>query len=98
MQRSIVLDTAIFEAQKEASSGLQNIYFIDLTDALCQAEICWAVQGNEIMYRDNNHLTATFADHLAPLIENRLFAILGQANSHEEGRDQHRVNGEMNRP
>ena len=76
MQRSVVLNTAIFEVEKSSARDLQNIHFIDLTDALCRADVCWSIQGDEIMYRDNNHLTGSFADHLMPIIEKNLLAIL----------------------
>ena len=76
MPRSVVLDTTIFEAEKSGAHDRQNIHFIDLTETLCQADVCWSVQGDEIMYRDNNHLTGRFAAHLTPIIEKNLFAIL----------------------
>lgn len=38
---------------------------IDLSDAFCEEDLCRAVVGNVLAYRDTNHLTATFSDTLA---------------------------------
>ncbi len=47
---------------------------IDPNPWLC-ADTCPAVLGNAIVYRDANHLTAPFAESLAPLLAARLPAI-----------------------
>ena len=79
MARSVVLSPAIFEAERAAAQNLQNVHFIDLTEQLCQREVCWAVQKGEVMYRDDNHLTGTFADRLMPVLEAGLVPILGKS-------------------
>ena len=76
MDRSKSLDPAVFEAEKAGARDLPNIHFIDLTDQLCQRDGCWVVKRGVVMYRDNNHLTATFADSLMPLLESQLLPIL----------------------
>jgi hypothetical protein len=38
---------------------------IDLTDYYCTADFCPSVIGDVIVYRDTNHITATFAATLA---------------------------------
>jgi peptidoglycan/LPS O-acetylase OafA/YrhL len=76
MVRSEVLNPAIFEAEKAGARGLRNVHFIDLTGEFCGDEVCWAVQKDEVMYRDNNHLTGNFANRLAPLLEAELLPIL----------------------
>ncbi len=42
---------------------------IDLTGEICPGEVCRAVIGNALVYRDKSHLTATFARTLSPWIE-----------------------------
>ena len=42
---------------------------IDLTSEICPGEVCRAVIGNALVYRDRTHLTATFARTLSPWIE-----------------------------
>jgi peptidoglycan/LPS O-acetylase OafA/YrhL len=70
------LSAAVFESEKAGARGLPNVHFIDLTDRLCQKDVCSAVQGGAVIYRDNNHLTGNFADRLMPVLEAELLAIL----------------------
>ena len=43
-------------------------YLIDITDEICPGDVCRAVIGNALVYRDKTHLTATFARTLSPWI------------------------------
>lgn len=45
---------------------------IDLSDAICPRRRCAAVIGGVLVYRDNNHLTATYAGSLAPRLDKLL--------------------------
>ena len=50
---------------------------IDLTNAICPGTgACPVVINNMIVWRDQHHLTATFAASLAPEIDKQLVAIL----------------------
>lgn len=42
-----------------------NVSFIDMNDAFCDQDTCYAVAGNIVAYRDNNHLTATYMNTVA---------------------------------
>jgi len=60
-------------AAKATGAGL-----IVLTDQICPGTgNCPVVINNTIMWRDQHHLTATFAAMLAPAIDEQLVAILG---------------------
>ena len=76
MEKSASLNPAMFEAERAGARGLPNVYFIDLTDRLCQEDICWVVWKGDVMYRDDNHLTGSFADSLMPVLERELLPIL----------------------
>ena len=78
MDKSKVLNPAVFEAEKAGAQGLPNVHFIDLTDRLCRQKVCWTVQRGAIMYRDDNHLTGTFADSLMPVLGAELVPILNK--------------------
>ena len=54
-----------------------NVTFLDLADLLCDAALCPAERGNVLVYMDDNHLTASFAASLAPLIEEQVRAAVG---------------------
>lgn len=46
-----------------------NVTFIDLSDYFCTSTTCHVVRDNIMMYRDDDHITQTFALFLKPLIE-----------------------------
>jgi peptidoglycan/LPS O-acetylase OafA/YrhL len=48
----------------EAAAGLPGVSVVDLTDWLCVGQVCPAVVGNVIVYRDN-HLTNTYVHTLS---------------------------------
>ncbi|MEU4741678.1 SGNH hydrolase domain-containing protein, partial [Actinosynnema sp. NPDC023658] len=48
----------------DAATGLDGVRVVDLTDWICRADVCPAVVGNVIVYRDN-HLTDTYVKSLA---------------------------------
>lgn len=43
-----------------------GVTVLDLTDAICDDQNCYTVVGNVIVYRDRQHLTATYSRMLAP--------------------------------
>lgn len=59
------------EVPWENTEGIpSNVIFADLTDYFCDQTTCFSVIGNITVYRDNNHITATYAKTLAlPLKE-----------------------------
>jgi peptidoglycan/LPS O-acetylase OafA/YrhL len=53
-----------------------NVAFLDLAESLCD-DVCPAETGNVLVYMDDNHLTASFAASLAPVIEEQVRAAVG---------------------
>jgi peptidoglycan/LPS O-acetylase OafA/YrhL len=51
---------------RDAASGLDAVTLLDFTDVFCGEETCAPVVGGANIYRDQDHLTVTFADSLAP--------------------------------
>jgi hypothetical protein len=76
MDKSESLNPAVYEAQLAAASGLPNVHFIDLTDQLCEGNVCPAIQKGMVIYRDSNHLTKKFASTLTPELEAQLLSAL----------------------
>jgi peptidoglycan/LPS O-acetylase OafA/YrhL len=74
--RSQVLNPAVFESEKAGAQGLSNVHFIDITERLCQKDICRPVQGDALLYQDSHHLTANFTQSLIALLEAELHAVL----------------------
>jgi peptidoglycan/LPS O-acetylase OafA/YrhL len=75
-QKSEALNPAVFEAEKAGASGLTRVHFLDLTDHFCRGDICPAVQGTTVVYRDDNHLTGKYADTLTPALDAELEPIV----------------------
>jgi peptidoglycan/LPS O-acetylase OafA/YrhL len=73
---AVALDAAAYSAEQAASAGLPNVYFLDMTDQICPGNSCPAMRHGLIVYRDDNHLTGTFAGSLAPVLRTRLFGLL----------------------
>ncbi|MGE5409094.1 MAG: acyltransferase family protein [Syntrophothermus sp.] len=57
------------EFDVRAARSLPRTHLIDVTTEICPGEVCRAVIGNALVYRDKSHLTATFARTLSPWIE-----------------------------
>jgi peptidoglycan/LPS O-acetylase OafA/YrhL len=53
---------------ERAAAAVPHTHLIDLTAEICPSELCRAVIGNALVYRDKSHLTATFARTLMPWI------------------------------
>ncbi|MBA1144029.1 acyltransferase family protein [Mesorhizobium neociceri] len=51
-----------------AAEGQKNVRAIDMVDTICGPQLCPAVVGNIIVWRDNHHLTATYSLALAPYL------------------------------
>lgn len=53
-----------------AESPLPSSFeLLDLSDAVCAAETCEPIVGNMVVYRDGQHLTASYARTTAPMLE-----------------------------
>lgn len=58
-----------------ASADLPGVRLLDLSDAVCRTDRCRVIEGNVLVYRDSNHLTASYVRTLAP----ELGRVLGPA-------------------
>ncbi len=65
-----------FDPHATATRALPGSSLIDLTDLYCDAGTCPAVIGNVVVYRDDNHITATFSRTLAPRLGEELKRLL----------------------
>nr|WP_221446935.1 acyltransferase family protein [Microbacterium thalassium] len=51
---------------RDAAAGLADVTLLDFTDVFCDADACFPVVGGANLYRDQDHITVTFADSLGP--------------------------------
>jgi peptidoglycan/LPS O-acetylase OafA/YrhL len=75
------LNGATYLAEQRAADGLTQTYFLDMDDLICPGKYCPATQHGVPIYRDLNHMTATFTETLAPALRTRLSALLRGASS-----------------
>ncbi|HET9874458.1 MAG TPA: acyltransferase family protein [Mycobacterium sp.] len=50
---------------------------LDMSDAVCQAEICRAVEGNVLIYHDSHHLSATYMRTMAGELSRQMATATG---------------------
>ncbi|WP_084520491.1 acyltransferase family protein [Nocardia mexicana] len=60
-----------------SAAAYPNVFPIDLSDAVCEPQICPVEVGNILLYHDEHHLTATYSRSLAPELGRQLQPILG---------------------
>ncbi len=51
---------------RDAAEGAEDVTLLDFTDVFCDEDTCKTVIGGANVYRDQDHLTVTFVDTLAP--------------------------------
>jgi peptidoglycan/LPS O-acetylase OafA/YrhL len=80
MAEKTVLNPAVFLAEQNAAEGIPGIDFIDVSEGFCKGGVCWADHDGDVVYRDANHVTGRYADHLLPLLAARLLPIVMQTH------------------
>lgn len=73
--RTVALDRHE-DPQMLAAAGQDRVFTLDLSGQFCEGATCPLVIGNILVYRDGDHLTATYARTLAPAIGRKMLEIL----------------------
>lgn len=68
---------AIWLAEQSVLGKAPNARTIDLTNEWCPSDRCPPETESAIIYRDANHLTATFVESLRPALRLELYGLLG---------------------
>jgi peptidoglycan/LPS O-acetylase OafA/YrhL len=58
-----------------------NTAFVDLSDYFCTPAVCPPVIGNVLVYMDDNHVTRTYMETLAPILKREIAGALGWEES-----------------
>jgi hypothetical protein len=61
-------------AQSRAAEGLPNVALVSMNDRVCSRSPCPVVQRGVIVYRDDDHLTASFSRAEARVLGDRIEA------------------------
>jgi peptidoglycan/LPS O-acetylase OafA/YrhL len=65
--RSLAVNDAGISAEKTTTSASGG-HYADLTSLFCTADRCPVIVGNDLVFRDDNHVTIAYAQALAPVI------------------------------
>jgi peptidoglycan/LPS O-acetylase OafA/YrhL len=63
---------AVFRWLQQASRPYANVSLIDLNDEICPNGVCQAERGGLVVFRDSQHMTASFAESLTGALASRL--------------------------
>jgi peptidoglycan/LPS O-acetylase OafA/YrhL len=78
LQRNVSLYNDVRHAEASAADNFSSVRIVDFSDKLCSGTVCPPVIGGQIVYRDTDHLTATFARTFAPELALRLVPLVGR--------------------
>ncbi len=71
-ERKTALDENVRQLEQQTCAGLKNVSYLDLTDYICPESTCDVERANLIVYRDSNHLTASFVRSLTSVLREKL--------------------------
>ena len=66
------VDGMVLTALQSAASSFQNVKVLDLNPLVCPDNRCSARQGNQIVYRDFQHIATRFVEAVSPRITERI--------------------------
>lgn len=66
------LDEGIYRVERQDAGRYRGVTSVDLTEHICPGSKCEGEAGPIVIYSDSNHLTASFAASLAPILGRRL--------------------------
>ena len=69
---AVALSPEVYAAEKRGAQGLGNVEFLDLSDRMCGPDRCYLEVGGQVVYRDGDHLTASFSRTLDAVLFQRL--------------------------
>jgi peptidoglycan/LPS O-acetylase OafA/YrhL len=67
-----VLSPDIYTAEARAAQAFGNVKVLDLSDRMCGPDHCYLEAVGQVIYRDGDHLTASYSRSLAPVLFQRL--------------------------
>jgi peptidoglycan/LPS O-acetylase OafA/YrhL len=62
----------VYQWLQQAAARFPNVQALDMNDVVCPGQHCQAERNGQIVFRDGQHLTASFAASLSPAISARL--------------------------
>lgn len=72
LPRAVAVDTAIVMLEREVAAAPPRADFVSLMSHFCDARDCPVVQGGVAVFRDDSHLSVSFAERLGPALDSAL--------------------------
>jgi peptidoglycan/LPS O-acetylase OafA/YrhL len=69
---AVALSPDIYAAEARAAQDFGNVKLLDLSDRMCGPDRCYLEVNGQIIYRDGDHLTASYSRSLAAVLLQRL--------------------------
>jgi peptidoglycan/LPS O-acetylase OafA/YrhL len=66
------LSPDIYAAEARAAKDFGNVKVLDLSDRMCGPDRCYLEAGGQVIYRDGDHLTASYSRSLSAVLFQRL--------------------------
>ena len=76
LDRAKAISDGVFRAEQDAAAGLRHVSILDLSDFFCDGAVCPPLKNGLIVYRDESHITGTFARSLASVLADRLVPLI----------------------
>lgn len=74
--RAVGLSSRIFEREEEVALRYKDVRMTDLSLDICPEERCRVFRNRQVLFFDDDHLTAGFSESLAPVIADAIDAAL----------------------
>jgi peptidoglycan/LPS O-acetylase OafA/YrhL len=81
VDRAEALNEGIFRAEQEAAAGLPHVHVLDLSDLFCDGAVCPPMKNGLLVYRDDNHISESFARSIASAVGDRLAPLIFNTSS-----------------
>ncbi len=66
--RRYAVSSDVAQVEQRVVAAVSGSHLVDMTNVLCQPNVCTPIVGDRVAYQDGDHLTSTMARTLAPLL------------------------------
>ena len=75
-ERASAAATSGAVAQTAAAERVKGVNALDMNDLLCNVDVCPAVIGGVMVYRQGSHITDTYVTSMTPVLADRLVPLV----------------------
>ncbi len=82
--RAAALNEDARQAESAALRGFTTVRLVDFADKLCAGMFCQPIIDGQVVFKDSNHLTSSFARKLAPVLQQEMEYLLKTSHGIEQ--------------